>query len=122
VLGPRAKYKAQGNPLDLSLNSYYFCDNNTRTTCPSIRSARYAPVADILSLAASYGFGLANNHPFIDGNQRVVFMAMYIFLGLNGHQLIATESEVVTHMLDVAVGALDEAGLEAWLRSHAQPI
>ncbi len=49
-------------------------------------------------------------------------MAMYIFLGLNGHQLIATESEVVTLMLDVAVGALDEAGLKAWLRSHAQPI
>ena len=83
---------------------------------------RYDPDADILSLVASYGFGLANNHPFIDCNQRVVFMAMYIFLGLNGHQLIATESEVVTLMLDVAVGALDEAGLEAWLRCHAQSL
>ena len=83
---------------------------------------RYDPDADILGLAASYGFGLANNHPFIDGNKRVAFMAMYIFLGLNEYRLVATESEVVTRMLDVAVGALDEAGLEAWLRSHAQPI
>ena len=83
---------------------------------------RYDPDADILSRAASYGFGLANNHPFIDGNKRVAFMAMYIFLGLNGYQLIATEPEVVTLMPYVAVGALDEAGLEAWLRSHAQPL
>ena len=83
---------------------------------------RCDPDADILSLATAYGFGLANNHPFIDGNKRVAFMAMYIFLGLNGYQLIATEPEVVTLMLDVAVGALDEAGLEAWLRSHTQPI
>ncbi|HCQ03117.1 MAG TPA: type II toxin-antitoxin system death-on-curing family toxin [Candidatus Latescibacteria bacterium] len=83
---------------------------------------RCDPDADILSLAASYGFGLANNHPFIDGNKRVAFMAMYIFLELNGYHLIATEPEVVTLMLDVAVGALDEAGLEAWLRSHAQPL
>lgn len=83
---------------------------------------RYDPDADILSLAASYGFGLANNHPFIDGNKLVAFMAMYIFLGLNGYRLVATKSEVVTLMLDVAAGALVEAGLEAWLRSHTQPL
>lgn len=83
---------------------------------------RYDPDADILSLAESYGFGLANNHPFIDGNKLVAFMAMYIFLGLNGYRLVATKSEVVTLMLDVAAGALVEAGLEAWLRSHTLPL
>ncbi len=81
---------------------------------------RYDPDVDIQNLAAAYGFGLTNNRPFIDGNKRVAFMAMYIFLGLNGYQLVATEPEVVTLMLGVADGAVDEAGLEAWVRSHTQ--
>ena len=82
---------------------------------------RYDPDADIPRLAAAYGFGLANNHPFVDGNKRVAFMAMYVFTGLNGYRLVAPEPTVVNLMLDVAGGKLDEAGLAVWLRRCCQP-
>src|SRR5690606_24322267 len=47
----------------------------------------YEPESDLVTLAAAYGFGLAKNHAFIDGNKRVAFVAMYVFLGLNGYDL-----------------------------------
>lgn len=79
----------------------------------------YEPSSDLLSLAASYGFGLARNHPFVDGNKRVAFQAMYVFLGLNGLRIEAEEEEVVGLMVSVAAGEIDEAGIAAWLREHA---
>ncbi len=80
----------------------------------------YDSAADLQNLAATYGFGLANNHPFIDGNKRTAFMAMVVFLGLNGFRLVATEPEVVELMLDVAGGKCDETTLGEWLRLHSQ--
>lgn len=77
----------------------------------------HAPDADLAELAASYGHGLARDHPFHDGNKRIAFITMAVFLELNGVELIATETEVVTTMLALAAGELDEAGLAAWLRS-----
>jgi death-on-curing protein len=77
----------------------------------------YAPDADLAELAASYGHGLARNHPFHDGNKRIAFVTMAVFLELNGVGLAATEGEVVTAMLALAAGKLDEDGLAAWLRT-----
>ena len=81
----------------------------------------YEPEADLFDLGAAYAFGIARNHPFIDGNKRTAYMAMYAFLGANGHWLNATEPEAVMTMLGVASGEVDEATLAAWARSHSEP-
>lgn len=78
----------------------------------------YEEACDLASLAAAYGYGLARNHPFVDGNKRVAFMAMYVFLGLNGWDLDAPEPEVVTVVNDVASRRLGEEELAAWLRAR----
>jgi death on curing protein len=78
----------------------------------------YEPEADLIDLAASYGFGLARNHPFVDGNKRVAFQAMYVFLGLNGLRIDAEEPEVVRTILALAAGELQERDLSEWLRQH----
>lgn len=86
------------------------------------RSRRhYDSGADLAALAAAYGFGLAQNHPFVDGNKRVSFQAMYLFLGLNGFRIEAPEEEVVTLVLSLASGQLDEPDLADWLRQHIDP-
>lgn len=76
---------------------------------------------DACALAASYAGALAKNHPFIDGNTRTAFVAMELFLMLNGHELNATDAECVLAMLAVAASEWDEATLAAWLRSHTAP-
>ncbi len=81
----------------------------------------YEPTADLASLAAAYAHGLARDHPFNDGNKRIAFVAMGVFVGLNGHQVEAPETEVVTVMLALAAGKLDEEELAAWLRAHLVP-
>ena len=73
---------------------------------------------DLASLAASYGYGLLRNHPFQDGNKRVAFLAMVIFLGLNGCDLAADEPDVVTTMVTAAAGHLTEGQLAKWVRKH----
>ena len=72
-------------------------------------------------LAATYGFGLARNHPYRDGNKRIAFLAMLVFLGLNGRDLDAPESEVVAMMLNLAAGGLSEVTLARWLRKYCGP-
>ena len=76
---------------------------------------------DAADLAASYGVGLAKNHPFIDGNKRTAFVAVELFLALNGHELMADDADCVLTMLAVAAGSLDEPGFAAWLRTHSRP-
>ncbi len=76
---------------------------------------------DAADLAASYGVGLAKNHPFIDGNKRTAFVAVELFLALNGHDLVADDADCVLTMLAVAAGSLDEPGFAAWLRTHSRP-
>lgn len=72
--------------------------------------------ADFAALAAAHGFGLSQNHPFIDGNKRVAFLAMVTFLGLNGLDLTVPEPEAVVMMLVLAAGEVDEVGLERWIK------
>ena len=76
---------------------------------------------DVAELAAAYGVGLAKNHAFVDGNKRVAFLAVGLFLALNGQRLVATQAEATVVMLDVAAGVMDEAGFATWLRAHIQP-
>jgi len=76
----------------------------------------YESESDLLALAACYGFGIARNHPFVDGNKRVAFQAMYVFLGLNALRVDADEEEVVGLMVAVAAGGIDEEGIAVWLQ------
>lgn len=80
----------------------------------------YDREADLPALAAAYGFGLCQNHPYRDGNKRVAFVVMVVFLELNGLRFDATEPDVVTTMLSVAGGQLSESDLAQWLRAHAR--
>ena len=82
----------------------------------------YEPDADLAVLAAAYGAGLCRNHPFNDGNKRIAFLAMVMFLGLNGLDLSPPETEVVTAMLSLASRNATEEELEAWVRRHAVPV
>ena len=74
--------------------------------------------SDLAELAAAYGFGISANHPFVDGNKRVAFQATYLFLGLNRFRIEAPEEEVVSLILALASGELEEPLLAEWLRSH----
>ncbi|MDR2012060.1 MAG: type II toxin-antitoxin system death-on-curing family toxin [Rhodanobacter sp.] len=76
---------------------------------------------DVADLAAAYVMGLAKNHAFVDGNKRVAFLALGLFLALNGWRLTAGQAEATLVMLDVAVSAVDEPQLAAWIRQHLQP-
>jgi death on curing protein len=78
----------------------------------------YDATTDLAALAAAYGFGLARNHPYSDGNKRVAFVTMGMFLGLNGLEFTAAETEVVTTMVALASGSLDEDTLADWIRLH----
>lgn len=75
-------------------------------------------VPDVADCAAAYGFGIARNHPFIDGNKRTAFVCTELFLELNGCSLTADDAQCVTTMLAVAAGELDESAFAAWLRQH----
>lgn len=76
---------------------------------------------DFADLAATYALGLAKNHAFVDGNKRAAFLAMGLFLYLNGHRLVASQSDATLTMLGVAGGSVSETELAAWVRSHTQP-
>ena len=73
---------------------------------------------DVADLAACYAFGLARNHPFIDGNKRTAFVAAQLFLRLNGWRIHTDLVEVTIKMLQLAAGDLAEADYADWLRQH----
>ena len=73
---------------------------------------------DAAALAASYGFGIARNHPFVDGNKRTAFVAVELFLELNGFSLEADDAGCVLTMLKLAAGDLEESAFADWIRSH----
>ena len=73
----------------------------------------------IFDLAAAYGYGLAKNHPFIDGNKRTAFMVMYTFLGLNNYWLEVTEMEVVVNMEGLAMGTETQDSIALWLSNNS---
>jgi death-on-curing protein len=74
---------------------------------------------DAATLAASYGVGIAKNHPFVDGNKRAAFLAVGMFLYLNGLRLHASQAEATLTMLAVAAGDMSEESFAAWLRENS---
>jgi death-on-curing protein len=77
--------------------------------------------ADVAALAAAYGVGLARSHPFVDGNKRVAFLAVGLFLAINGYRLKTTQADAALTMFDVAAGTLGEAAFAAWIRDRQVP-
>ena len=73
---------------------------------------------DIAALAAAYAFGIARNHPFVDGNKRTAAVVSETFLALNGHVLTASDAELVVAMLALAAGELSQDELADWFRGH----
>lgn len=73
---------------------------------------------DLADLAASYGFGLARNHGYLDGNKRIALAAMHMFAWINGFEIVVGEPEEVATILELAAGTLDEASVAAWIRPH----
>ncbi len=83
---------------------------------PQQRYAYGDPPPDLIELAASLAFGLARNHPFVDGNKRTAHVCYRVFLALNDAELLAADEDKYLAMLQLAEGNLDEAGFAAWLR------
>jgi death-on-curing protein len=74
---------------------------------------------DFADLAAVYAIGLAKNHAFVDGNKRVAFLAVGLFLGLNGYKLTATQTDATQTLLAVASGEIQETTFAQWIREHS---
>ena len=73
---------------------------------------------DIAELAAAYACGIIRNHPFVDGNKRAGFLALGLFLALNGHRLDATQADATLTVFAVAAGEMDDAALAQWVRER----
>ena len=73
---------------------------------------------DVMTLAAAYGWGLAKNHPFVDGNKRTAFLAVGLFLRLNGYRLTASQPDATLTILRLAASEITEPDFADWLRRH----
>ena len=73
---------------------------------------------DIAALAAAYAFGIARNHPFVDGNKRAAFLVMVTFMGKNGIDFVVAEDIATAAILALAAGEIDEDGLTRWIRDN----
>jgi len=78
----------------------------------------YGEDVDVAALAAAYAFGIARNHPFLDGNKRTAFVVMELFLDLNGWVLKADDADCISTVQALATGDLSEKALIAWLGQH----
>lgn len=78
------------------------------------------PPPDLADLAASLAYGLARNHPFVDGNKRTAHVCYRTFIKLNGAELVASDEDKYIAMLALSEGSLSEAGFAAWLRARMQ--
>ncbi len=76
------------------------------------------PEPDLAALAASYAYGIARNHPFINGNKRTAFVVSRLFLKLNGVNLTASQEEKYNTYLNLAAGDLSEQELANWITRH----
>lgn len=74
----------------------------------------------LFDLAASYGFGLVKNHPFVDGNKRIGFAVAALCIELNGYRFVAAEADVVIRTLGLAAGEIRESEYAAWLKANSR--
>jgi death-on-curing protein len=77
---------------------------------------------DLAAMAAAYAFGIARNHPFLDGNKRTSYVISQTFLGLNGLDIAADEATRLQIWLKLALGNMTEEELAEWLRSNTVKI
>jgi death on curing protein len=77
---------------------------------------------DVAALAASYAFGIARNHPFIDGNKRTAYVVCELFLALNGHVLTTSDADSTLTFLALAAGDLTEDALADWIRANLEAV
>jgi death-on-curing protein len=75
---------------------------------------------DAAELAAAYAYGLAKSHPFVDGDKRIAFVALELFLALNERELVADDADCAMSMLMVAAGTMKEIALADWIRRHCE--
>ena len=76
------------------------------------------PPPDLAALAAAYGYGIARNHPFVDGNKRTALVLTRLFLALNGATFTASAASKYDTMMRLAAGEISEAAFAAWVRAH----
>ncbi len=74
--------------------------------------------SDLAALAAAYAFGIARNHPFVDGNKRAAFAAIIVFLGLNGYDFDVLPEQATAMILSLAAGEVSEESLTRWIRDN----
>ena len=82
----------------------------------------YADQPDIFRLAASYAFGIARNHAFVDGNKRTALVVSITFLDRNGWDIVAAKEDIYFTFLHLADGSLSEEELASWFTKHAMPL
>lgn len=80
----------------------------------------YVEDADHASLAATLAFGIAKNHPFVDGNKRTAWIVAATFLEINGHRVTASETETVISVVALASGEMSEPDFAEWLRTNTR--
>jgi death on curing protein len=74
--------------------------------------------AELAELAAAYAYGIARNHPFVEGNKRTSLLALYTFLGVNGVDFEVPEAEAAAMILSLAAGEVSEESLARWIRDN----
>jgi death on curing protein len=82
----------------------------------------YEKTRDLADLAAAYGYGIAKNHAFVDGNKRAAFMAIGLLLAINGKRLSADPVEAIQTILGLAAGKVAEADLAAWISRRTETL
>ncbi len=77
---------------------------------------------DVADLSASYAYGIAKNHAFVDGNKRTALVALELFLECNGYELTVDDMQCVLIILSIASGAINESDLAGWIRKNSSRI
>jgi death on curing protein len=80
----------------------------------------YRPNSSLAELAAAYGYGIAKNHAFVDGNKRLAFLSIGVFLFLNGRSLVVDQAEAVETIFALAAGELEETELASWIARNSK--
>jgi death-on-curing protein len=94
------------------------CLQHTAPTAPDSFARGSYEQAELPELAAAYGYGIARNHPFIDGNKRTALLAIYTFLGVNDVDFVVPEADAATMILALAAGEVSEDNLARWIRDN----
>jgi death on curing protein len=79
----------------------------------------HEPLSDLAALAAAYGYGIAKNRAFVDGNQRAAFLSMGLFLTINSKRLRVDQVDAINTILGLAAGSLSEETLAGWIRTYS---